>query len=339
MEFKRRQAAVRFGVAAVVVAALVYGVGWRRVLSNLSEADLSLFLPAVVASLAGMLVAAEGVRVAIGVSRRSPDASRTRHAALAGMFVRSVLPAGNVGKGAFVAYTVSRGETTSASQGVAGAASWEFLNMLASAGVASVGLLGVVAAGRDTGDAPLVLAAFGALLALAVGSLSFAVQRRDLVVSVVLWAARVGRRTLGRLAPRLDTSLSRERVRATLDVFLGDIGALVEDRRRLVVALLAAHVTWLLGVVPLYLCLEAVGLAVAPSVVLLAMPLAGFALAVPVPGGIGPMDAALGGIVAVLTGYSLSALASALVLFRVATYGTQVAVGGLAMWRLQTAFR
>lgn len=339
MEFQRRQTALRFGVAALVVAALVYGVGWEAVLANLRTTDVSLFLPAVAASLAGMLVAAEGVRVAIGVPRRSPDASLARHAALAGMFVRSVLPAGNVGKGAFVAYTVSRGERTSASQGVAGAASWEFLNMVASAVVASVGLLGVVAAGRDAGSAPLVIVAFGGLLALVVASGSLAVQRRDLVVDLVVWAASVGRRTLGRLAPRLDTSLSRERVRSTLDVFLGNVGALLEDRRRLAVAVVAAHVTWLLGVIPLYLCLQAVGLAVSPSVVLVAIPLAGFALAVPVPGGIGPMDAALGGIVAVLTGHSLGALASALVLFRVATYGTQVLVGGLALWRLQTTFR
>jgi len=339
VEFQRRRTAVRFAVAAAVVAALLYGVGWRRVLANLARTDRSLFAFAVLASLAGMLVSAEGVRVAVGVSRQSPDAGLARHAALAGMFVRSVLPAGNVGKGAFVAYTVSRGESTSASEGVAGAASWEFLNMVASAVVASAGLLGVLAAGRDAGDAPLALAAFAGLLALAVVSGSLAVQRRDLVVDLVLWTASVGRRTLGRLAPRLDASLSRERVRSTLDVFLMDVGALLEDPRRLAAAVAAAHLTWLLGVVPLYLCLHAVGLSVSPAAVLVAMPLAGFALAIPVPGGIGPMDAALGGILAVLTGHSLGALASALVLFRVATYGTQVVVGGVALWRLETAFR
>jgi uncharacterized protein (TIRG00374 family) len=339
VEFQRRQTALRFGVAALVVAALLYGVGWRRVLDNLAAADLSVFASAVAVSLLGMLVAAEGVRVAIGVPRGSPDVSLARHAALAGMFVRSVLPAGNVGKGAFVAYTVSRGESTSPSEGVAGAASWEFLNMVASAVIASVGLLGVLAAGRDAGSAPLVLAAFGGLLALAVVSGSLAVQRRDLVVDFVLWAASVGRRTLGRFAPRLDASLSRERVRVTLDVFVGNVGSLLEDHRRLAFAVLAAHLTWLLGVIPLFLCLQAVGLAVSPSVVLVAVPLAGFALAIPIPGGIGPMDAALGGIVAVLTGHSLGALASALVLFRVATYGTQVVVGGLALWRLEAFLR
>lgn len=339
MDYDRRHAAARFGVAAVAAAALVYGVGWRRVLDNLSAADLGLFLPAVLASIIGMLVASEGVRIVLGLPATGGDGALARRAALAGMFVRSVLPAGNVGKGAFIAYTVSKGDATSASDGVAGAASWEFLNMVASASVAAVGVIGVVAAGGDTGAAPAVLAGFTGLLVLTLVSGSVLAHRRERVVDAVLWTSGGARRTLGRLAPRLDASLSRERVRDTLDAFLSSVGRLSRDRRRLGVALVAAHLTWLLGAFPLYLCLHAVGLPVSPFVVLLAMPLAGFALAVPVPGGIGPMDAALGGIVAVVTGHPLTALASALVLFRAATYGTQVAVGGLALWSLEDELR
>lgn len=339
MEYDRRRVLVRFGVAAGVVAALLYGVGWRRVARNLAAADLGVFLPAVAASVLGMAVASEGVRVVLGLPVRGADAGLARRAALAGMFVRSVLPAGNVGKGAFIAYAVSRGESTDASEGLAGAASWEFLNMVASATVATAGVLGVVAGGGDAGATPVVLAAFTGLLVLTLASGGVVAHRRDRVVDLVLWGSGAVRRVLGGFAPRLDASLSRERVRDTLDAFLGSVGGLARDPRRLAVALAAAHATWLLGALPLYLCLHAVGLPVSPFVVLLAMPLAGFALAVPVPGGLGPMDAALGGLVAVLTGYSLGGLASALVLFRVATYGTQVVVGGAALWSLDATLR
>lgn len=85
MAFQRRRTALRFAVAAVVVAALVYGVGWRRVAENLAATGPVPFLAAVAASLAGMLVAAEGVRVTVGVPRRSPDAVLARLAALAGI--------------------------------------------------------------------------------------------------------------------------------------------------------------------------------------------------------------------------------------------------------------
>jgi uncharacterized protein (TIRG00374 family) len=339
VDYDRRHAAVRFGVAGLVGGALVYGVGWRRVTDNLAAADIGLFVPAAFVSVTGMLVAAEGVRVVLGLPAFGPDARLARLAALGGMFVRSVLPAGNVGKGAFIAYTVSQGDATSVSDGVAGAASWEFLNMVASASIATVGVLGIVAAGGDAGSAPAVLAGFTGLLVLTLVSGGVLAHRRERVVDLVLWGASVLRRTLGRLAPRLNATLSRERVRDTLDAFLSSVGRLARNRRRLALAVAAAHVTWLLGALPLYLCLHAVGLPVSPFVVLLAMPLAGFALAVPVPGGIGPMDAALGGIVAVVTGHSLSALASALVLFRVATYGTQVVVGGAALLSLSRSVR
>lgn len=325
---------MRFGIAAAVVAALVYGVGWERVAENLAATDASLFLPAVAASLLGMAVGAEGLRVAIGVSRGSPDGWLARYAALAGTFLRSVLPAGGVGKGAFVAYTVGRGGTTSASRAVAGVASWEALNVLASATVAAAGLVGVLAAGRDAGTAPVVVGAFGSVLVAAVAAGGLVVRHRAVVVDLVLWAARVGR-----LLPRVDPSLDRERVRGTLDALLGNVAALARDRRRLGLAATAAHASWLLSVLALYLCLHAVALPVAPPAALVALPMAGFARAVPVPGGLGPMDAALGGILAVLTGYSLGALASALVLFRVATYGTRVVVGGAALWRLDVALR
>jgi len=326
---------VRFGVAAAVVAALVSGVGWQRVAEHLAATDVSLFLPAVAASLVGMVVGAEGLRVAIGVPRRSPDVWVARHAGLAGTFVRSVLPAGGVGKGAFVAYTVGRGESTATSQAVAGVASWELLNLAASAAVAAAGLVGVLAAGRDAGTAPLVVGAFGGVLAAAVAAVSLVVRHREGAVDLVLWAAA----GVDRVAPRVDATLDRERVRSALDDLLGNVGRLARDRRRLAAAVAAAHASWLLAVLALYCCLHAVALPVAPSVPLVALPLSGFARVVPVPGGLGPMDAALGGVVAVLTGYSLGALASALVLFRVATYGTRVAVGGLSLWRLDVALR
>jgi hypothetical protein len=85
VEFDRRRATVRFGVAALAAGALVYGVGWRRVTENLAAADLALFLPATVASIAGMLVAAEGVRVALGLPALGPDARLARLAALGGI--------------------------------------------------------------------------------------------------------------------------------------------------------------------------------------------------------------------------------------------------------------
>lgn len=334
MAVDRRRVAFRFAVALAIAAALLFGVGWERVVRNLRAADLAAFAPAVAASLAGMAVTAEGIRVVLDLPARSSSASVARRAGLAARFVRSVVPAGNVGGGAFIAYTVSRREELDVSECLAAVATWEFLNLVASAVVATVGVAGIVAAGGDVGAAPVLVAAFGSVLAVGFVVAVLLARRRERVVDVVVWSSALVDRTLGRLTARLAGRLERDEVRSGLDEFFADVGDVTRDRRRLALAAFAAHLSWLLGPLTLYFSLDAVGLSASVAVVFVTMPLAGFALAVPVPGGIGPFDAAIGGLVAFFTGHPLGALASALVLFRLATYCLHVVVGGVAMWTL-----
>lgn len=337
MAVDRREVAFRFAVALATVAALLLGVGWERVVRNLRAADLAAFAPAFAASLAGMAVSVEGVRIVLDLPVRGASSSVARRAGLAAKFVRSVVPAGNVGGGAFVAYTVSRREDIAVSECLAAVATWEFLNMVASAVVATVGVVGIVLSGGDVGAAPVVVAAFGSLLLFGLAAGVLVARRRERVVDVVVWSSALVDRTLGRLTARLAGRLDRDDVRRGLDGFLVDVAGVTRDRRRLALAALAAHLAWLFGTLPLYFSLQAVGLSASVAVVLVTMPLAGFALAVPVPGGLGPFDAAIGGLVAFFTGHPLGVLASALVLFRLATYCLHVLVGGLAMWTLDEA--
>lgn len=329
MEYDRRRVAVQFAVAIGIAAALLYGVGWERVLANLRGADAGQFAVACTVSLAAMVVGSEGVRLTLDLPVRGSRATVARLAYLGASFIRSFIPAGNVGGSTFVAYAVSR-DDDSVGESVAGVAGWEFLNMVASAVVASVGVVGVATGGGSTGAAPLALAVFAGTLALAAGGLLLVANHRDWVADRVLWAARVGRRVL----PFETATLSRERVHDGLDRFFDAVEEFAADRPRLVLALVLAHLGWLFGCLVLYFCLHAVSLPVAVPVVLLAVPLSGFALAIPIPGGIGPTDAALGGVVAFLTGYGIAALASALVLYRVATYVLHIVVGGAALWLL-----
>ena len=339
MAIDRRRVAFRFLVGILIVAALLAGVGWQRVVRNLRTADLAAFAAAVAVSTLGMFVNAEGLRVVLDFPARGPAASLARRTWLAATFVRSLIPAGTVGGGAFIAYTVSQHDDTTVSSGVAATASWEFLGVVASAVVATAGVAGVAAGGEDTSDMLVVLVAFAAMLGLAVGLLVAVAHRRERVVDVLLWLAGLARRTVGRVVPRVNDRLSRPQIRGVLDSFFESVDALLADRRRLALAVAAATIGWLLNVFPLFFALHAVGLPVSLYVVMVVVPVAGFALALPIPAGIGPLDAALGGLVALFTGYPLGALASALVLFRVATFGPHVAVGGLALWTLDGSVR
>lgn len=337
MEFDRRRVAFRFVVAIAVAAALTYGVGWERVLRNLRAADPFLFAFAPVGALLAMFVGAEGTRLALGFPALGVRGSLARRAFLGAAIVRNLLPAGNVGGSGFVAYTVSRHGDVSVSEALAGVTGWEFVMMVASAVVGGLGIAGVAAAGQDPSGIVQTVGAFAVLLALAAAAVAVLGAFRGRVAVAIANVTAVTHPVLVRVVPGYDTPVTAASVRRGLDEFFATLGALAADRRRFAAVLAAALGTWVCWLIPLYASLLAVGLVVSPAVVMVSVTVSGFARAVPLPAGIGPVDAALGGLLVALTPHSVGELASALVLNRAGTLLVQVTVGGVSLWTLDAA--
>lgn len=337
MEFDRRRIAFRLLVAALVAAALVYGVGWERVFRNLRHADPSLYVFVPLGAFLALFTGAEGTRLALGFPVRSTRASLARRAFLGAAVVRNLLPAGNVGGGGFVAYTVSRHGDVSVSEALAGVTSWEFVMMLASAVVGGLGLAGIAVAGQRPGGAVEAVAAFSVLLGAAVAVMTVLSAYRDWVAGAVVSVAAAVNPIAARIVPNYEGPVDAADARSGLDEFFAALGALAEDLPRFAGVLLAAHATWVCWIIPLYASLLAVGVVVSPAVAMVAVTVSGFARAVPLPASIGPVDAAIGGLLVALTPHSLGELASAIVLNRAGTLLVQVAVGGGALWTLDAA--
>ncbi|MGB9963766.1 lysylphosphatidylglycerol synthase domain-containing protein [Halobacterium hubeiense] len=337
MDFDRRRVAFRVAVAVAIAAVLVFGVGWGRVVRNLRDADLAVYALAPVGAALALLAGGEGTRAALGFPVWSVRGALARRAFYAAAIVRNFLPAGNVGGGGFVAYAVSRHGDVSVSEAVAGVTGWEFVMMVASAVVGGVGVLGVAAAGRDPGGLFELFAAFAVLLG-AVAAVGVVVEAYRTPVAVLV--ARVASAVdpaLSRVAPGYDAPFDPERVREGLDEFFAALRRLAADRRRFAVVLAAAHAAWLCWTVPLVVSFLALDVAVSAPAVLVAVTVSGFARAVPLPAGVGPVDVALGGVLAALTPHSLGELASALVLYRSSMVLVQVMAGGLSLWTLDVA--
>jgi uncharacterized protein (TIRG00374 family) len=337
VEYDRRRVAFRLAVAVVIAAALTYGVGWDRVLRNLRAADPAVYALAPLGAALSMLVGAEGTRLALGFPSRSVRGSLARRAFFGAAIVRNLFPAGNVGGGGFVAYTVSRHDDVTVSSALAGVTSWEFVMMVASAVIGGLGIAGLVAAGGDPTGIVRTLSAFAVLLAFAVVVIGLVSSFRDRVARIVAGFAVVAHPALTRVSPSYDEPVTTPVVRRGLDEFFGAIGALADDRSRFAAVVLAAHATWVGWLLPLYASLLAVGLVVSPAVVMVAVTVSGFARALPLPAGIGPVDAAMGGLLVALTPHSVGQLASALVLNRAGTLLVQVTIGGAALWTLDVA--
>lgn len=337
MDFDRRRVAFRVVVAVAIAALLVTGVGWDRVLRNLRDADLAVYAFAPLGAALALLAGGEGTRVALGFPVWSVRGALARRAFYGAAIVRNFLPAGNVGGSGFVAYTVSRHGDVTVSEAVAGVTGWEFVMMVASAVVGGVGVLGVVAAGQDPAGTVELFAAFASLLAVVAAAGVVLEAYREAVAAVVTRLALAVEPVLARVLPDHDAGVDAERVRGGLDEFFATLSRLAADRSRFVTVVAAAHAAWLCWMIPLFVSLLAVGVVVSPAVVMVAVTVSGFARAVPLPAGIGPVDLALGGVLVALTPHPLGELASALVLYRSGMLLVQVMAGGLSLWTLDVA--
>ncbi|WP_353633298.1 flippase-like domain-containing protein (plasmid) [Halobacterium sp. NMX12-1] len=330
----RRRIVVRFAVAAVVVAALVFGVGWERVLRDVRTADPVVFAFVPVSVFAALLAGAEGVRLALGVPARGGRARVVRRAFFGAAVVRTFLPAGNVGGSGFVVYAVSRHEEITASEAFAAVTSWEFVVMLVAAVVCVLGLAGLPATGRRPFTALEVVAALVVVLAVAAAAVAVLGRSRDRVARGVGGLLAYTHPILVRVVPRYSRPVDADAVRRALDTFYASVRDLASDRHRFALLVCTALTVRLCWILALYASLLAVGVVVSPAAVAVAVVVSGFARIVPLPASVGPVDAALGALLVALTPHLVGELASALVLNRAGTLLVQVLVGGSALWTL-----
>lgn len=209
--------------------------------------------------------------------------------------------------------------------------------MLTSTAVCILGVAGITVAGRNPFTVVPTAAGFVVLLGGAVFVAAGLSRSRDRVAGGLVRVLVFTHPVLVRIVPAYSRPISAADVRRSLDEFFAALRAVADDRSRSVTVALAAVVTRLCWVVPVYASLLAVGVVVSPAVAVVAVIVAGFARAIPLPAGTGPVDAALGGLLVALTPHSLGELTSALVLNRGGTLFVQVAVGGSALWTLDSS--
>lgn len=320
------------GVVAglVVVALLAVGVGWEQVLDRVLAADKFLFALALLGGLGS--IAAWGLSV-YALVRRVPDAPGLRrfgHLYLSAVFVKQAIPFGVAGGAAVVAYVVSRYSEATVERTLLATTVAGFLGMVASALVAGVGLLFVLL----TRPVPLWVLQVTVVLAIALLVLI------AVVTAFAIWPGILRRSTLrlvgavhpsaATLSARLGAVVEPERVRARLDRFV-ETGELVAAAPRAVIASFAAStLAWVFTAASLSFSLAAVDSPAALSVSAFAVPVSGVATAVPLPGGLGGVEATLSALVTVMSGDHVTAVGAGVVLFRLATFWLRLVVGGPA---------
>ena len=320
------------GVVAglVVVALLAVGVGWEQVLDRVLAADKLLFGLALLAGFGS--IAAWGLSI-YALVRPIPDAPGLRRFSglfLAAVFVKQALPLGVAGGAAIIAYVVSRYSDATIERTLLATTVAGFLSTVASALVAGLGLLFVLL----TRPVPqwiiqlTVVLAIGLLVLITVVT-GFAIWPGILRRATLRFAGAV-HPTAASLSTRLGRVVEPRQVRARLDRFV-DTGEVVARHPRAVVAsFVAAVFAWVFTAAALSFSLAAVSSPAPLSVSAFAVTVSGVATAVPLPGGLGGVEATLSALVTVMSGDAVTRVGAGVVLFRVATFWLRLVIGGPA---------
>jgi uncharacterized protein (TIRG00374 family) len=336
MDVDPRGVVVGFVAAAAVLAALVWFVGADAVAATLDLVDgrhAAAIVAVGLAWLSSWSMALRTVLDALGV--RVP-ARRAFLLFASATFANNVTPFGQAGGEPFSAFLVARATGVEYERALAAVASVDSLNFVPSIVLALGGLTYYLAVFAVSDDLLGVLALVAALAVAVPALLVAAWSNRDRVEAGVARAATPVARVVGRLLPRVTPPTGTE-IRRRVASFFRALERVGDSPRQLAVAAAFSATGWLLMCLALWLALHALGHAVPPAAVLIAVPVGTIAGVTPLPGGLGGVEFALVLVVVPTTGVSAATATSAALVYRGATYWLPLLAGGSSVAYLEGA--
>ena len=318
------------GLTVVLFGGLALTLDVRAIGRALAGADLAVVALAATASLFAQLCwSLTTAAILSGVDGSLPR-RRVQLGYLPGTFGKQVLPLGNVGGAAILAYVIAEDLDRRFRDVFAAVTASELLVFAGSIGVALLGLAASLANPATGAPAWVVFGLLiGAVLVL-VGGGALLAYRRHFVATLVERTAALLRATVGRVSVRVRRSLAPSRVATGTTAFLDAFGAATGDTRRVLVASTLAVAGWLSFSVALLLGFGAVDAALPLGFALFLAPASGVATLLPTPGGLGSTEVGLTGVVVLTTAMSPEVAAAGVIVYRLVTYWLVVTVGGLA---------
>lgn len=324
---------VGFAVAGAVLASLLWLIDTGAVLAALRGAD-----PALVAAVGAMILlwnSCWGVALWNVLQALEADAG-LRLAVLvnaAAAFFNHLSPVGQAGGEPATAYLLTRSVGTDYEVNLAAVASHDAINVVPSVFLAAVGAAYYATVSTIDPDLRLlfmgVVAVAVSLPALVAVAWSRRLAIKRAVFGLVARLLGVADRVAG-VVPLLPAPPEPEAFAGRLEGFLASLAVVARDRRRLAAAVAFSAAGWGFQAVGLWLAVLAVGGSIPLSVPFFVVPLGATASVVPTPGGLGGVEVASVGLLALLTGLDAGTATAAVAIHSVGGYLLTSAVGAAA---------
>ncbi|MFB6107914.1 MAG: YbhN family protein [Haloplanus sp.] len=322
-----------FLVAALALAVLVRVVGTADVAAALRSADRVWVGVALLAAICWMVAWSQTLYLVLAVI----GIPRSRRASLlvylGVLFANNVAPFSVGGGEPIAAFLVSRSTRTNYETSLLAVVSVDVLNYLPAPLLAVVSLLYVastVALGRRIEVVVGTLLALSASLVV-VGVVGWRYRHRVAVTAVrtLVAAQRVTARVLPFAVPSVDGLQSR------VEAFVVGLERVAADRRVLSVGFASSTLGWLCQALVLWAALRAVGAVVPVELPVLVVTLVTVSDVVPLPAGLGAVDATTVVLLVTVAGVPAAAATAATLVFRSATLLFSILLGGTTSLALQ----
>lgn len=330
-----RSVAVGFGAAVAMLLGVLALVGVDDVLAAARDVDPGAVV--VLLAVTALWVVAWGYSLSIVLTILGIDHTLPEALLLFGnvVFANSVAPSTYLGGEPLAALLVSRRLDADYETSLAIVAGVDLLNYAPMPPLAAVGLAyfaTTAVLGRTVELA--LLAVLAGVIVLVAGAAVAWHRRQDvagIVAPVLEWFSHALSRAVPGVRPASRISIGRR-----IDVLFDRLEQLSTDRPRLRHALAFSIAGWLLLSTALWTSLYAIGHPVEPEIALFVVPLAAITNVLPLPGGVGGVDAVLILLLVGTAGVPTAAAAAAALIHRGATFWLPLLFGGGAVAAIQS---
>jgi hypothetical protein len=317
-----------FLVAFLLLYVLLYVVGLSAVLAALRGVDPPLLALAFSFALVWMTSWSYTMFLVFGVLEIPSTRRRALLVYLSVLFVNNVAPFSVGGGEPIAALLVSRSTRSNYETSLLSVVSTDVINFLPAPLFAFLGLI-YVGTTTTLGRRFEILA--GTLLGLSVLLVVLGIAgwryRRSIEVRVVRALVSLQQVTARRV-PHVRT-LSSAALQTRVASFVDGLERVAADRRALLLGVGSSAFGWVMQAAVLWTSLYAVGVSVPVEVPVFVVSLVTVTDLVPLPGGIGSVDAAIVGLLVAVTGVSAATAAAAALVFRSATLLFSITLGGV----------
>ncbi|GAB7095886.1 hypothetical protein JCM30237_30400 [Halolamina litorea] len=310
---------------AALLALALFGwiVGYERLVATVASLDPLPFSLGFLAAAAAMGCRYLALSALLDVRPRFAAAL----AYLRGFYGQQLLPVGNLAGPVLIAYSMETVTGISTERGLPATVITQAATFLGSTTVALAGSLLLLAGGhRALLPVAGVLAAVSALW---LGLLIALIAGVDLD-PIAHGIGTALRRTLGRFSERVASRADPETIDNTLAEFDDARRLIRDDPARVVLAFAWVLVSWVLFSLPAVTTGIALGVPVPLTVALVAVPVSDLLNFIPVPGGVGGVEAAMAGLFVAVGGVNGAAAVVIAFCVRLCTYWFVLLLGGTA---------